>query len=858
MAWTEIVNKRDRNEKHYYDSDTGKYQAVITIHDQHYHDGLSWQDVDENIADDNGGFDKKCDKTRHIFRVGTGGNYRWQPRRNVITEYVDITQIQYWRTSGGGSWRTLNLPAAVWKNQGASWDMANLYAEINNTWRRVETTFILKDATTPTKLRFAISLVGLTYNHITGELTSISDGLVWGSIDNPLAWYGNEVQQLGISIPVTTVYDGSYIEWSVDTTGAAFPIYIDPTFTDGYGGDVTTYKDTYTKQDAADTVEGAVNILEMNASTSYRCFPLLFFTLSSLSGKTITSSTLYLNETGYGAGAYTTYVRRIKSVNDGWTEAGSTWNHKIATSDHWGGDTGSDGGTDAGCSVSGTDYESTSMATFAGNGDNAFGYAYTIALDTTETTSMIAANYGMIITSATSSNQSVMSSDHATTGYRPKLVIVYTDAIDLVVSDCYSTSQVDTTAVAFSPRVRVTWIQLELPPAPSATILVVADAYSTSQTDAVALTQIHNLTVPDTYSTSQADAVVTTKNTSLVVNDAYSTSQTDAVTTTKNTSLIVLDTYSTSQSDSILLTQVHNLVVPDSYSTSQVDTVVVTSGAVNLVVQDAYSTSQTDAVTTTKETSLVITDAYSTSQADAPILTQVHILTVQDAYSTSQVDIPVVTIPIPLFVYDAFSTSQVDAVTISTGGFSLVVQDAYSTSQVDAVTTTKESTLSVADAYSTSQSDAVSTTKESSLVVADAYSTSQTDTFKLTQAHNLVVNDAYSTSQVDTVTVTSIFYNLAVQDAYSVTQVDTVTLTSSTTLSVSDAYSVSQVDHIYWVPPVTKWVELSLWDRDRILILDERDLDLVLNERDRIFNMDERDRELTLIERSRQLTLEDK
>ena len=97
MAWIELPAKRKQKEKHYYDSDTNRFQAVFTIHDQHYKDETdTWQDVDENFVTDGAGFDKKCDKTRHTFRVSNGGNRRWYPRRNVLTEYVDITEIQYY------------------------------------------------------------------------------------------------------------------------------------------------------------------------------------------------------------------------------------------------------------------------------------------------------------------------------------------------------------------------------------------------------------------------------------------------------------------------------------------------------------------------------------------------------------------------------------------------------------------------------------------------------------------------------------------------------------------------------------------------------------------------------------------
>ena len=285
MAWVELPGKRSQKAKHYYDSDTNKFQAVFTIHDQHYKDDSNaWQDVDETIVDDGtGGFDKKCDKTRHIFRIGTGGNRRWYPRRNVPGEYVDITEIQYY----SNRWRTLNLPAAVWKSQGAEWDMTNLYASITNTWHRIKTDFTLKNSNAYTRLRFAVSFTGLTYNDTTGELTSTTDGLVWGSIDKPTAKDANDAD-----VTVTQTYDGTYIEWSVDTTGATFPIYVDPTFTDGYGGTVETSFDCGLENGNPDADKSSATDFGVmnNYSGNYR-YGLLRYDLESLSGVTVSTIT---------------------------------------------------------------------------------------------------------------------------------------------------------------------------------------------------------------------------------------------------------------------------------------------------------------------------------------------------------------------------------------------------------------------------------------------------------------------------------------------------------------------------------------------------------------------------------------
>ena len=422
MSWIEQTSLRGRKAKHYRDDLTGQMRAEFTIHDQHYHDGAAWQDVDESLVDDGlDGYAKKCDKTQHIFRVGNGGQRRWYPRRNVLTEYVSITNIQYWRTQGQGSWANINLPAAVWKSNGAEWDMANLYASITNTWKRIKAEFILKDATAPTRLRFAITLVGLTLG-ADWKLTSIAENEIVGSIDPPTAFDANDV-----SVPVTSVYAGGYIEWEVVTTGAVYPISVDPTFTDGYGGDVTTAYDATTYQPApGDNWGNNTNIYMENFATEYMR-GLIKFNLSSLSGATINSGNLYLYNLTDTQESKNFAVNSILAANSSWTELGSCHDYAVGTT-RWAGDTGNDGGNDAGCSVSGTDFNASAMGTWTTGNNDAVGTEYNISLNASQVEAWITANYGAVLRMTTASGglNAVATSDHATTGYRPKLVVVYT------------------------------------------------------------------------------------------------------------------------------------------------------------------------------------------------------------------------------------------------------------------------------------------------------------------------------------------------------------------------------------------------------------------------------------------------
>ena len=418
MALIEQVARRGRKEKHYYDTDTNKYRAEFTIHDRHYKDeNDQWQEVDENFVDDGlDGFAKKSDKQRHAIRIGNGGARRWYPRRNVATEYVDITTIQYYTNR----WRNLNLPTPAWTNNHTTWDMANLTATLTNTWRRIKADFILKDNTAPTRLRFAVGFVGLTYNAETGELTSTTDGLVWGKIDTPTAHDAN-----GVTVPVTATYAGGYIEWSADTTGATYPVTVDPTFTDGYGGDVDTAKDTYIRSSLATTNFGGSNVTNVGYySTPQINRGLIEFTLSSISGTaTCDSASLYFyNAQNDDAGVNAT-LEAYRCKRD-WVENQATWNI-YSTGNNWG---------TAGCDDTTNDREASNIGTATLTNGMAAGTEIVVSL----TASAVQdwwdgglTNEGLLLKNSAENVNNIFylaTSDHATTGYRPKLVVAYTEA----------------------------------------------------------------------------------------------------------------------------------------------------------------------------------------------------------------------------------------------------------------------------------------------------------------------------------------------------------------------------------------------------------------------------------------------
>jgi hypothetical protein len=417
VAWIELSERRNKKEKHYYDSDTNKFQAVLTVHDQHYHDGSLWQDVDERFEDETGEFGHQNTRTRHHIHIGVDSRKRWMPRRDHLDEYVHFGRLQYWN---GTIWVDLNLGTPVRAQNKITWDTVNFTLTLTNTWRNIKMDVVLKNSTAARPLRWAVSLNGLTWDNWT--LVSNSDGLVVGTIERPVAWDANGSRE-NPNIIITPSYSGGYVDFRGDLSSAVYPVIIDPTFTDGYGGDVDTAYDallTSTQPDVNWGSDGALGYRGTEADSLFDS--VILFTLTDLVGKTITSANLHIHASVVIDGV-TGYCHRILSANSGWTEDGVTWNHRYGTT-AWAGEA-----TRAGCTVPGTDYAATAMGSWSVTAADADGYDYNVSLDLTEFRSMISGNYGLVINSSNPYvTTRIYSSDVATTSERPSLVVVYEES----------------------------------------------------------------------------------------------------------------------------------------------------------------------------------------------------------------------------------------------------------------------------------------------------------------------------------------------------------------------------------------------------------------------------------------------
>jgi hypothetical protein len=215
--------------------------------------------------------------------------------------------------------------------------------------------------------------------------------------------------------------------------------------------------DGQTAENIPDSQGGTVNRFTTNNNSGNRRRALIQFDLSSLAGATVVSAVLRLFNEDVGSADRTLSVYRIKAANSGWV-AGATWNFADGSSQRWAGDTGGNGGGDAGCSVAGVDFEETAIGTFtvtvAGGADQ----QYDVALDAAQLQAMVdGANDGFVIVRDDTANNSVQIwSDEATDpAHAPKLLVTYTPAAEEPTAPAAPS---DLAATALSPyQIDLTW-----------------------------------------------------------------------------------------------------------------------------------------------------------------------------------------------------------------------------------------------------------------------------------------------------------------------------------------------------------------------------------------------------------------
>jgi hypothetical protein len=190
--------------------------------------------------------------------------------------------------------------------------------------------------------------------------------------------------------------------------------------------EVTLYPtaDTFVYEGTPTSNSGSGTTINLAGLADYRQRGLIRFDLSELDGAEITSAKLTLTTVqSWQWDPVTVYIHRILAANSAWTEAGATWNYAVSSSTRWAGDSGNNGGPDAGCTQSGTDYSATAIGSYIIAANEAAGTQHEVTLNASEFASMVANNAGVVLFAE--DNVQIASRNHGTAGYRPKLVVEY-------------------------------------------------------------------------------------------------------------------------------------------------------------------------------------------------------------------------------------------------------------------------------------------------------------------------------------------------------------------------------------------------------------------------------------------------
>ncbi len=214
----ELVEKRQQNSKTF-ELDGGKRRLTVSIGALHYKDEQSkWQDIDPNFEEaDTDGFNLKFSKLPYLIRVAEDSGRRIYPDRNDLSYWIEFKKPF---ASMGKPTRSVD----GW----FYWDFANARIGVKVRPEAVKFGFRLKNSNAPTSITIPFSSQGITRQ---GNLL-YHNGKVVGYLRKPTA-----IDALGVEKDCQVSFGSGSVTISLNTTGLAFPIDIDPTFSVGASSD---------------------------------------------------------------------------------------------------------------------------------------------------------------------------------------------------------------------------------------------------------------------------------------------------------------------------------------------------------------------------------------------------------------------------------------------------------------------------------------------------------------------------------------------------------------------------------------------------------------------------------------------
>jgi hypothetical protein len=397
-----------------------QYQTTIGLKPINYQDGSIWKRIVNNWGDSGiGERPHIVTAAPFIASVSPDGLRRIHPtRENDIWFEMSGAKI-----NNAGTWEVVQLgtPTSRVDNR-ITWNRTNYNAYMDMAGHYVKLGYLLKNGYLPPNNQFAYEVATNGLTRAGGVFSK--DGVPVMHMRKPVAYdYDNPDDVRQIAHEIVRIDGKWHVVFTLPSLAGMSKPLIDPTLT--LQPDAAAGKDTYLDSLAPDSDESTTTIFKCD--NDYIWNSLFEFDVSPIAGETISSASLSLWSASTFSGreirAYPILV-----ANNGWLEI-ATWNYAdgATASQRWAGDTGNDGGADAGCSQSGTDFDATFIGSWSLPG-----------IDNTEvnsalTTSAVQAwvdgeNYGATLRAVGTAPAYYDTSDSVTTAQRPKLVINYGEA----------------------------------------------------------------------------------------------------------------------------------------------------------------------------------------------------------------------------------------------------------------------------------------------------------------------------------------------------------------------------------------------------------------------------------------------
>ncbi len=194
-----------------------KFAFDCGIGSYHYLKDGVYRPINTDWSNETGGWvDGNAISAARIISDGQGKR-RLYPRQDHTDEYIELARPQYWT---GAAWANIPLPARTRMGDTLLWDATSFAIAVQLSGDQVKLTVTLKNAAAAQRIRWPVSLTGLTRDGWTLK----SGTEVVCQIPQPTLVDAN-----GTERAVEAYIRNGAVELIADVTNLAYPVVIDPT-----------------------------------------------------------------------------------------------------------------------------------------------------------------------------------------------------------------------------------------------------------------------------------------------------------------------------------------------------------------------------------------------------------------------------------------------------------------------------------------------------------------------------------------------------------------------------------------------------------------------------------------------------